>query len=152
MKTYTILISIILLLLGSQLKAQNSELSVIIKNIELVKGQLWLSMSNDSTNFIGIDAQPEYIRQVKVDKNEMVFTFKNIKDGYYAISVYQDLNENGELDTKKFGIPAEPFAFSNGALRRFAPPYFEQAKFKIEGNKKHEHILHLIYRKPKKKE
>jgi uncharacterized protein (DUF2141 family) len=33
--------------------------------------------------------------------------------GEYVVSVYQDTNNNGSLDTGVFGIPREPFGFTN---------------------------------------
>ena len=33
--------------------------------------------------------------------------------GEYVVSVYQDSNSNGKLDTAIFGIPKEPFGFTN---------------------------------------
>lgn len=41
------------------------------------------------------------------------FTFQDIPYGEYAIALYQDENGNGKLDTGAFGVPTEPFAFSN---------------------------------------
>ena len=131
--------------------AQNtSSLIVIVKNIELIQGTLEVQLSSDSLQYHG-DAEPnlKLVRSVKVNNNEMHFIFENLPQREYALAVYQDLNENGKLDRKKFGIPAEPFAFSNNALRRFGPPYFEQAKFSV-GKGKNTQELNLIYRKPKK--
>ncbi len=47
--------------------------------------------------------------------------------GRFAIAVYQDINADGELNRNRFGIPLEPFAFSNGALGERGPPTFDQA-------------------------
>lgn len=154
MKKYLIFILSIIISLSSQLiTAQNtSELTVIVKNIEIIEGTLELKLSSDSLQYRGdIEANLDLVRTTKVTKNEMVFTFNNLPEGEYALSIFQDINENGKLDRKKFGIPAEPFAFSNDALRRFGPPYFEQAKFYVEKGENTQE-LNLIYRKPKKVE
>ena len=131
--------------------AQNtSSLIVIVKNIELIQGTLEVQLSSDSLQYHGdIEPSLKLVSSVKVNNNEMYFEFENLAQGEYALAIYQDLNENGKLDRKKFGIPAEPFAFSNNALRRFGPPYFEQAKFSV-GKGKNTQELNLIYRKPKK--
>lgn len=47
--------------------------------------------------------------------------------GRFAIAVYQDINVDGELNRNRFGIPLEPFAFSNGAMGERGPPTFDQA-------------------------
>ncbi len=151
MKRYSIYIIILIISVSNQLIwAQNTnELTVTVKNIEIIQGTLELKLSSDSLQYHG-DTIPNLhlVRSEKVTKNEMVFTFKNLHQGEYALAIYQDLNENGKLDRKKFGIPAEPFAFSNDALRRFGPPYFEQTKFSIEKGENTQE-LNLIYRKPK---
>lgn len=135
------------------LQAQNdNHLEVKIKNIDLLEGQLYLSITSDSALFpYGVIAE-ENLRKAQITAHEMTLDFVNLPDGEYAIALVQDLNGNGKMDTKKFGIPAEPFAFSNAALRKFGPPFFEQAKFEIRGGGKHIHELVMIYKKPKKKD
>jgi len=55
-------------------------------------------------------------------------------DTYYSVSVYYDLDENGELNTGFLGIPSEPVGFSNNAKGSFGPPSFEDTKFKPSKN------------------
>jgi uncharacterized protein (DUF2141 family) len=43
----------------------------------------------------------------------MVITFTNLPKGSYAVSVYQDSNDNEQLDKGFLGIPKERFGFSN---------------------------------------
>lgn len=45
-----------------------------------------------------------------------------------AIAVYQDINRDGELTRNRFGIPVEPFGFSNNARSERGPPSFAQAQ------------------------
>ena len=47
--------------------------------------------------------------------------------GRFAVGVYQDINSDGELNRNRFGIPMEPFAFSNNAIGQRGPPSFDQA-------------------------
>jgi len=151
-KNKSIIFIVIILMFSCVSYAQNlNTLKVVIKNIEQLQGSLRLQLCDDSTSFLSDKPQMEWVREAKVDKAEMVFTYSSLPDGEYAIVVFQDMNENGVLDSGKFGIPKEPFAFSNAAMRRFGPPYFSQAKFLISGGGKHTHELVLIYRRPKKK-
>jgi uncharacterized protein (DUF2141 family) len=50
--------------------------------------------------------------------------------GTYAIAVFQDLNEDGILNKGAFGVPNEPYGFSNNARGQFGPPSFEAAAFR----------------------
>jgi uncharacterized protein (DUF2141 family) len=56
-----------------------------------------------------------------------------VEAGAYAISIFQDENRNGELDSNFIGIPKEPYGFSNN-LKKMRPPSFEEALFEYEAN------------------
>jgi uncharacterized protein (DUF2141 family) len=58
--------------------------------------------------------------------------FDDLPYGEYAISVYHDKNNNGKLDTGLFGIPKEPFGFSNEPKMGFGPPKYEDSAFMLE--------------------
>ncbi len=49
-----------------------------------------------------------------------------------ALSVFHDLNGNGKLDSNAFGMPKEPYGFSNNAAASFGPPKFEKAQFEAK--------------------
>ena len=140
----------ILMVLSFTTLAQDNSLKVIVKNIELVEGRLFLKLSADSVEFTSEKYQEAFVKEKDVIADKMGFVFLNLKDGTYGLSVYQDLNANNKLDIRKFGIPAEPFAFSNDAIRKFGPPKFSQAKFEIQGGEEHIQVLNLIYKKPAK--
>ncbi|MEN8835700.1 MAG: DUF2141 domain-containing protein [Polaribacter sp.] len=50
--------------------------------------------------------------------------------------MFYDENNNGKMDTKLFGVPKEPYGFSNNAKGFMGPPSFEEAKFTLASNKK----------------
>lgn len=54
------------------------------------------------------------------------FVFRGLAPGRYAVAAYHDVNGNGRLDRQTFGLPAEPYGFSND-VGRIAPPSFERA-------------------------
>jgi uncharacterized protein (DUF2141 family) len=54
----------------------------------------------------------------------------------YSIAAFHDLNNNGELDTNMFGIPTEPYAFSNNPKIKWKAPVFAETAFKAgEGDR-----------------
>jgi uncharacterized protein (DUF2141 family) len=57
------------------------------------------------------------------------FVLSELAYGEYAVAVYQDVNGNGKLDTGTFGIPSEPFAFSNNFKPKWGGPSFDKCKF-----------------------
>ena len=53
--------------------------------------------------------------------------------GAYAVRAFHDVDGDGELNTNPFGIPIEPFAFSNDARGRMGPPGWSAARFTVSG-------------------
>jgi uncharacterized protein (DUF2141 family) len=61
----------------------------------------------------------------------LTFIFRDVKPATYAVSIFQDENDNGKLDTNFLGIPKEGWGFSNNphVMRKAT---FEEAKFPVE--------------------
>lgn len=70
-------------------------------------------------------------RQIPVTGPTASVVFNDVPTGQYAVRLFHDLNGNGELDTNPFGIPTEPFAFSNNARGSFGPASWQQAVFTL---------------------
>jgi uncharacterized protein (DUF2141 family) len=51
--------------------------------------------------------------------------------GAYALSIFHDANESGNIDTGMFGIPTEGFGFSNDPPLRPRKPYLEEVLFEV---------------------
>ncbi|MDZ4775998.1 MAG: DUF2141 domain-containing protein [Alphaproteobacteria bacterium] len=51
--------------------------------------------------------------------------------GRYALKIYHDVNNDGGLNRAAYGMPTEPYGFSNNADGRFGPPAFDLAEFDI---------------------
>ncbi len=70
-----------------------------------------------------------------VDSNDQdIYIFDNISAGIYAIVIFQDINKNGKLDTHLFGIPKEPFGFSNNPRLLKGPPSFKDCQIQLLDN------------------
>lgn len=67
---------------------------------------------------------------IEVINKKGTATFQGLKKGEYAISIFHVENDNRKMDTKIFGIPKEPYGFSNNASGFLRPP-----KFTIDTNK-----------------
>lgn len=48
--------------------------------------------------------------------------------GPFALAVYQDLNNDGQLNRSSFGMPTEPYGFSKNARGQYGPPTFADAQ------------------------
>jgi uncharacterized protein (DUF2141 family) len=63
----------------------------------------------------------------------VTLTFNNLPDGDYAVQMFHDEDDNGEMKTNLFGIPSEGYGFSNGARAAFGPPKFADMKVTVRG-------------------
>jgi len=68
--------------------------------------------------------------RINVTNGTMTIIFDHLPVGQYAISVFQDNNNNELLDTGIFGIPKEKYGFSNGGRR----PNFRESLFSFNGD------------------
>jgi uncharacterized protein (DUF2141 family) len=50
-----------------------------------------------------------------------------------ALTLYQDLNNNGKLDTNPFGMPTEPWG-SSGKSSPLSAPTWDTAQVPLDGN------------------
>ncbi|MEM9168746.1 MAG: DUF2141 domain-containing protein [Pseudomonadota bacterium] len=69
--------------------------------------------------------------EIDVAGGETEAVVDGLKPGEAAVRAYHDLNGDGKLNMNPFGIPTEPFAFSNDAKARFGPPKYGAAKIEI---------------------
>ena len=49
------------------------------------------------------------------------------------MKAFHDVNGDGEMNTNPFGMPIEPYAFSNNAVGNMGPARWEQARFTVTG-------------------
>lgn len=65
-------------------------------------------------------------------QKSVTLTIRDLDYGDYAIAVYQDVNNNGKLDTGGLlGMPQEPYCFSNNfrPMARMRGPRFSDCRF-----------------------
>jgi len=107
-----------------------SQLNLRVVNLLPVKSTLRIAVFNSESSFLTSDIFKGF--EILVDKDTIVqLVIEDLAEGYYAISVYQDINDNGKLDKKLFGQPSEPYGFSGSYRNGFRPPSFVESKFKF---------------------
>jgi len=104
------------------------DLTVRIENADISKGHLMIAIYNNASDFLNNSFREE---RIEVIERTMIIVFPNLPAGQYAISVFQDSNDNGKLDTLIFGIPKEKYGFSNGIRL----PNYEKCVFDFNGDK-----------------
>ncbi len=71
------------------------------------------------------------VQQIVVDGDTEEARFEGLAPGQYAVRLFHDVNNDGRMNTNPFGIPTEPFAFSNNARGSFGPASWSQAVFAL---------------------
>ncbi|MEM1150819.1 MAG: DUF2141 domain-containing protein [Pseudomonadota bacterium] len=68
---------------------------------------------------------------VTVDGTTETVTIEGLAPGEYGIKLFHDVNDDGDMNTNPFGMPTEPFGFSNNARGRFGPAKWDAARFTV---------------------
>ena len=133
-KLYLPLIMFVFVCFVSMAYAQTGTINVEISGIEDPKGLMSIGLYSDERGFP--DDGKEYKgTDVEVTGQTVVYTFKDVPFGIYAIAIFHDTNSNGKLDKNFLGIPKEGYAFSNNVFGTFGPPDFKDASFELAGSK-----------------
>ena len=125
--------TVLLTLLGSVSLFAHT-LTVEVSNIENSRGQILIGLYNQADGFTKIDRVYTKGVLTTLDSSRVSYTFTDIPDGEYAISVFHDENSNSELDTNFIGIPKEGYGFSNNVRPMLRAATFDEAKFSVEGD------------------
>ncbi len=105
------------------------QLTVKIEGIKSTDGFLYIALHNSDKTWM-TDQQPVQGQKLPMVEKSMQVVFKDLPEGDYGVTLYQDKNDNGHIDKNGIGIPTEPYGFSqNGGS--FGPPSFDNAKVKV---------------------
>lgn len=63
----------------------------------------------------------------------VVVRVPGVPPGTYAVQVFHDVDDSGEINRNLLGIPTEGVGFSRDAPIRFAPPRFADAQIAVSG-------------------
>jgi len=124
----SLLLLLFLITVGSA-QESTTTIDVQITNIKNDKGQVLIGLYNAEADWLNTHYRGAF---AKIKNRSCLVTFDSIPNGTYAISVFHDKDNDGELDTI-FGIPSEDFGSSNNAPANFGPPKWKAAKFEVNG-------------------
>jgi uncharacterized protein (DUF2141 family) len=113
--------------------AYAADLTVEIKGLASANGKVLIALYDKADGWM---KQGLKMAGAPAQRDGVIYEFKDLPLGDYALSIHHDENGNGKFDTNPIGMPIEPYGFSNDAMGNFGPPTFEQAKFKLDQDKK----------------
>lgn len=110
----------------------SGKIRVVITGFETDEGNAKIALTNSAETFLSRNVVKGVSKAIVGGRSEL--DFEALPFGTYAIAVYHDENDNGEMDKNFLGIPTEDYGFSNNARGTFGPPGFDQAKFQLESS------------------
>jgi uncharacterized protein (DUF2141 family) len=112
--------------------AQTYELRVQITNIKEIKGKARIAVFTEAAHFKK-KVHPVDSAVYDIKSNSLAHTFR-LDKGIYAVAVYQDENNDGQLNKRAMGIPVEGVGFSNSHKKELKPPEFKESSFRLQSD------------------
>lgn len=112
--------------------ADQATLRLEISGLAQAKGDVYFSVYNSSDTWLGEDTVVGGVIDIGTSlEGEVVIAVVDLLPGEYAVSVFYDVDGDGELDSNFIGIPKEPVATSNNAKAKLGPPKYKDARFDL---------------------
>jgi len=109
-----------------------SNIRVVVTNLKDSQGYFYLVLFDSQKGYEKKWKLAVLKKRVKVKGKTMILWLKGVsRNKWYGIRCFQDVNSNKKLDTGFFGIPKEPFGFSNNPKLRFGPPKWKDIRFRV---------------------
>jgi uncharacterized protein (DUF2141 family) len=103
-------------------------LTVTVTNIAEHKGALMIAVYDKA----GYDSDKQVAAGMVPVTGDTATTTFDLPAGQYGIKMFHDVDGDGKMGTNPFGMPIEPFAFSNSAPAQFGPARWDAAAFTVE--------------------
>lgn len=92
-------------------------------------GRLMVALYDSAATYDG--GAPVRAARIDVTSDRPETVFADLPAGTYAMKAFHDLDGNGQMNTNPFGMPSEPFAFSNNARGNMGPASWERSRFEL---------------------
>lgn len=133
MKWFFLALWPILLWLHSKKVPTYTKLTIQVQEVKEPLGVLRIALYDREAHFL--DFKSVFASKVvPATKGTTTVILDSLPAGTYAIALYQDQNNNGQMDKNWIGIPTEPLGFSKAKLRTFGPPKFKDCMFVLDGD------------------
>jgi len=121
------------LLLGSAAAmADGPNLRVVATNVKSDEGKVYVWVYDKKDDWLSDRYRTQKSVEVAGNRARDRITIELLLPaGEYALSVFQDVNDNGKLESNFIGIPREPAGLSNNVRPRFGPPKYKDAVFTV---------------------
>ncbi len=126
-----------LLLTAAPALAQSADGNKVVLTFETGArtGMVMIALYDSAASFNGSGAGDRAVARtaISASSGRVVAAFDNLPAGDYAVKAFHDVNGDGEMNTNPFGMPTEPYAFSNNAVGNMGPARWDRAHFAVSG-------------------
>ena len=106
-------------------------LNIEIENLASVNAPVYVSIYGTVNKFLSLKDQLKVFRFIPTG-TRLTEQLSGIPHGTYAIATFQDLNGDGKIATNIFGIPTDPYGFSNNFKPKIKAPSFDDCSFEYD--------------------
>jgi len=110
--------------------ADNINATIEINGVIVNGGLVYVAVYSNENDY---KAEKPFAKFILTPASGRITHALELPNGEYVVSVFQDTNSNGDLDTNLFGIPSEPIGKTNYGLRG-APGGFNKLKTPVNKN------------------
>jgi uncharacterized protein (DUF2141 family) len=125
MKSITLILSFVLTSITAI--AQTTTVTIQVNNVQVGKGSIVLNIYDKEASFF----KTTYVSKTQTAVNSSLKFSLEIPNGRYAISIFQDIDNNGKLNQGWFDIPIEPVGFGNNFKPSFSQPRFNDCAVNV---------------------
>lgn len=126
----TAIITVLVLCISVLAKAQQVKLNINVTQIEPGKGSVVLNIYNKKKDFL----KTVFVNKtIKATNSYLILVIDLPKKDTYAITVFQDMDNNKKLKQDWFGIPQEPVGYGNN-FKPTTKPKFEECAVTVDSD------------------
>lgn len=113
--------------------ADSATLTISFKGIEKehIGKEIYIGVWNKNTDDFLEDGTAEFTKKVVISSTQTSCTLDLPTAQTYALSCFIDEDGNEDLNSNFFGVPTEPYCFSNNYKPSFSAPDFEDCSFTL---------------------
>lgn len=114
-----------------QSTAEVGTIALSIDNIRSGQGNVHIAIYDKEKHFAeSLEPFRLQVQEAPAD-GKLVLKLDDLPFGRYAMAIYHDENGNGDLDKNLFGIPKEPYGFSNNPRAKWSAPTYQETSFEL---------------------
>ena len=108
----------------------DNNITLEINGVIVQGGSVYVAVYSNENDY---KAETPFISFILAPANSTITRNLELPNSEYVVTIFQDVNSNGELDTNFFGIPKEPVGITNYNGRGI-PGGFHKLKVPVNNN------------------